>query len=316
MNRAVLLMGISNKKNSLIYEVDTRIVSSGSTNNNQLSIPLGYESSIPGITNNKNFKVDWGDGNVTTHANKLSSPVHTYTTPGIYIVKLTPPPGTWLAISVEGFVDVRKLLRLLQFGKRSYIDRNTFNMAVNLRLNDVLDSPVWVYTLFQSFHTTSSINNVPNIESWNISSVTSMAGAFRSSLINQNIDSWDTSNVTSMGDAFRSATLFNQDITNWDVSKVTDMALMFNGASSFNQDISKWDFNINVLLSSFLGSATAFSTANYDKLLEKLATVMIGSGRTAAKNLGASGVKYTATGKTYRDLLVVDGWTITDGGLA
>ncbi|WP_018127040.1 BspA family leucine-rich repeat surface protein [Balneola vulgaris] len=112
-----------------------------------------------------------------------------------------------------------------------------------------------------------------DISSWDVSSVTNMAGMFSGRIIdyycephifygssfchgliavpfNQDISNWDVSNVTNMSEMFLNATDFNQDISNWDVSKVTDMSRMFYrkeyalvlwGKSAFNADISSWN---------------------------------------------------------------------------
>ena len=55
-----------------------------------------------------------------------------------------------------------------------------------------------------------------------------------------NISSWNVSSVTNMWYMFFSATSFNSDISNWDVSSVTNVRYMF-ANSGFNSDISSWN---------------------------------------------------------------------------
>ena len=81
-----------------------------------------------------------------------------------------------------------------------------------------------------------------NISSWDVSSVTNMAGMFENAEeFNQDISGWDVSNVTIMSGMFSEAESFNQDISGWDVSNVTSIGTMFNRAEAFNQDIGDWN---------------------------------------------------------------------------
>ena len=67
-----------------------------------------------------------------------------------------------------------------------------------------------------------------------------------------NMNSWDVSSVTSMYQMFYNKGDFNADISAWDTSSVTDMSYMFNGATSFNADISGWDTS-SVTTMSYVG---------------------------------------------------------------
>ncbi|MGC6516003.1 MAG: BspA family leucine-rich repeat surface protein, partial [Myxococcota bacterium] len=97
-----------------------------------------------------------------------------------------------------------------------------------------------------------------DIGSWDVSSVTDMAGMFYyAELFNADIGSWDVSSVTSMGSMFEFATLFNRDISGWDVSAVTDMYGMFL-LSNFDRDIGAWDVS-NVTNMMVMFEATPFN---------------------------------------------------------
>jgi surface protein len=82
-----------------------------------------------------------------------------------------------------------------------------------------------------------------NINSWDVSNVTTMAYMFSNMDYNQPIVDWDVSKVTDMQAMFENNGTFNQPIGNWDVSSVTNMSGMFSGNNNneFNQDISNWD---------------------------------------------------------------------------
>jgi len=100
-----------------------------------------------------------------------------------------------------------------------------------------------------------------NINNWNTSGVTSMAGMFSSApAYNQPMNLWNVSNVTNMSDMFQGASSFNQDISSWNISNVTSMAGMF-GASALNQDLSSWGPNVGsvVQMNSMFLNAAAFN---------------------------------------------------------
>ena len=53
---------------------------------------------------------------------------------------------------------------------------------------------------------------------------------------NEDLNSWDVSSVTNMAGMFRDATVFNQPIDAWDVSNVTWMFHMFRDAAALQRD--------------------------------------------------------------------------------
>ncbi len=178
--------------------------------------------------------------------------------------------------------------------------------------------------------TTNSLNNAnsmfeqatlfnSDISSWNVSNVTNMQRMFQTcTAFNQNISSWNVSNVTTMQAMFQTCTAFNQNISSWNVSNVTTMQAMFQNCTAFNQDISSWNFNKNVILQDFMAgkSSANYSAVYYSNFLNKLATCVIGVGRTQTnKNLNMGTIKYDSSGASARAALVADGWIITDGGL-
>jgi surface protein len=149
-----------------------------------------------------------------------------------------------------------------------------------------------------------------DLSSWDTSSVTDMSYMFNgASSFNQPIGSWDTSSVQSMNSMFWGASNFNQDLSGWITSSVGNMYGMF-ANTPFDQDIGMWDMtnvgNVNYM---FYGSNLSMN--NYDALLLGWSNQSVNSGLTF--NAGSS--KYTATGKTGRDILTTTyTWSISDGG--
>lgn len=170
-----------------------------------------------------------------------------------------------------------------------------------------------VTNMFQgSSHFNSPVDAVgralPGLTTTTFTNMFSGASSF-----DQDISDWDMSIATVAGGMFRGARMFNQDISGWNVSNITDMAGMFADASAFDQDLTGWNFHPNVALTNFL-DRSGMSAENYSKLLEALAG-KDWTGRTRTKVLGALGVRYDEDGQGFRDALVADGWTITDGGM-
>ena len=99
-----------------------------------------------------------------------------------------------------------------------------------------------------------------NMNSWDVSQVTSMGGVFYgASAFNADISAWDTSSVTNMYAMFYDASAFNADISAWDTSSVTDMTDMFYDASAFNADISAWDTSSVTSMAHMFQGASAFN---------------------------------------------------------
>lgn len=78
------------------------------------------------------------------------------------------------------------------------------------------------------------------IEGWNTSSLTSMAGMFAKTDFNGAIGNWNVSNVTNMSRLFYDAPKFNQPLNGWDTNKLKNAESMFMGASLFDQNLSTW----------------------------------------------------------------------------
>jgi len=169
-----------------------------------------------------------------------------------------------------------------------------------------------VTSMFAMFYQATSFNQ--NIDGWDVSSVTNMISMFyKATAFNHDIGGWDLGSVTDMQQMFRHATSFNQDIGGWDVSSVTNMWLMFYEAISFDQDIGSWDVSIVTDMSDMFYGVT-LSTANYDALLIgwdalDLQNNVTFSGGNSKYSNGAASIARA-------NIIAIDNWTITDGGLA
>ena len=83
--------------------------------------------------------------------------------------------------------------------------------------------------------------DIPDVSSWNVSSVKSMQYMFGGKNHNHDLSGWNVSSVTNFAYLFQFNEEFNQDISAWDVSSGENFEEMFSGAEAFNQDISSWD---------------------------------------------------------------------------
>ena len=237
---------ISNNPGSFISIWNTSL----GTNNDRISLPLV-------IGGTYNFTVNWGDGTNETITSTVG--IHTYTSPGTYIVIIN---GTLDGWRFNNGGDRLKLIEIIQWGSMGFgnVFRHFYG-AENLILT-ATDAPDLSNTnsLSGTFWNCFKLGSNGTMNSWNTSSVTDMFNVFYyASSFNQPIGSWDTSSVTRMSSMFSYAEAFNQDIGNWDTSKVTDMSSMFVSAISFNQDISSWDVRAVTDMNKMFFNATSFN---------------------------------------------------------
>jgi surface protein len=194
-----------------------------------------------------NFSVDWGDG-VIEH-NQTKDLTHTYSSGGVYTVKIT---GDFSRIYFQGDENKDKIIAVENWGDIKWTTMNhAFYECTNLNIT-ATDKPNLsnVTNMSGMFFKNISLNQ--DIGGWDTSNVTDMSGMFQDAeSFNQDIGKWDTSNVTDMSNMFSGAANFDQNIGGWDTRKVTHMDGMFYDAVSFNQDIGGWDTS-NVLYMKFM----------------------------------------------------------------
>ena len=213
----------------------TKTKSLYSSFDNQIELPLISD----GIYN---FKVDWGDGTSEniSHWNQ-SEVTHSYSSQDNYTVIIK---GIIIGWNFNNRGDIKKLIEIKQWGDlRLGNSGNYFYGCSNLKITarDILNLS-GTNTLKRAFKDCWTMDEIENINEWDVSSVTDMSYMFAYAInFNQNIDNWDVSSVTDMSYMFAYATNFNQNIDNWDVSSVTNMESMFSHAYIFNQNLNSWN---------------------------------------------------------------------------
>ncbi len=207
----------------------------GVSNSSQVQLPLESNGTY-------NFNVDWGDGNnnmITSWDDTNKN--HTYASGGVYTISIT---GTIEGWSFRNVGDEEKLLEIKQWSdlRLGNSGRYFYGCAnLNITATDILNL-TGTTTLAQAFRGCTNIDQVPNMNQWDVSSVTNMSFMlFDAENFNQDIGDWNVSSVTEMRFMFHGAHIFNQDIGDWNVSSVTDMSYMFQEAHKFNKDIGSWD---------------------------------------------------------------------------
>ena len=132
----------------------------------------------------------------------------------------------------------------------------------------------------------------------------------------------DLSLCNDLGRMFEIASSFNSDIANWNTSNITVMFQTFRSCISFKQDISSWNVeNVTTMQFAFFGidMNSANTTTNYDNLLIKWSqqnvkqNVPFHAGNSKY-NPNATLAGYSVTAGQAKQILINNGWTITDGG--
>lgn len=254
-------------------------ISTWTTTSPSESIMLPYET-----TGSYSGTIDWGDGN--TSINSYANRAHTYTTPGTYTITISGTLIGWsFYVNPISRLNINEVLQwgCLRLGNSS----GYFYLCNNLSLSNVSDVLDLTGTNDLSLMFAScNLTNVPNINSWDTSNITNMAGMFNGcATFDDNIGSWDVSNVTDMQQMFESNyafnnggspsisnwntisvtnmfemffdSVFNQPISGWNVSNVINMSSMFN-SSQFNQNINNWDVG-NVTDMSYMFTSSPFN---------------------------------------------------------
>ncbi|WP_417799687.1 BspA family leucine-rich repeat surface protein [Tenacibaculum sp.] len=215
---------------SFISLWNTANVSSGSSAANEIRIPTSSAYTY-------SYTVDWGDGNIDS--NITGDITHTYTTQGIYTIKID---GTFPAIYFNNTGDVDKIIEILSWGTLQWQSmENAFYGCSNLNFDAIAPPDLSQTTsLKNTFRGCTLFNGIMN--HWNINSITNISGLFRDcETFNRPLDQWDTSNIIDMSYTFNNARNFNEPIDNWNTSRVTTLESFLSGASNFNQNINNWN---------------------------------------------------------------------------
>jgi len=175
------------------------------------------------------------------------------------------------------------------------------------------------------FSSCSSFNNLGvggtgvGLDTWNVSSALNMAGMFLNcASFDQYIGSWNVSGVTSMESMFQNANNFDQDISGWNTSSVTTMRRMFfNRTPAFSYSVASWNIASLQNASEFINVSSAFSTSQYDAILDNTTGWASQATIQSGVSLGMAAVNYTLGGNAEAGRNVLTGtygWTIVDGG--
>jgi surface protein len=242
-----------NSANDFISVWDTSKTSSGSSNVNQIKLPLQS-------TDTYDFNVSWGDGTSSKITFYTQSHVtHTYSNPGQYTLIIN---GSLLGWRFDNEGDKLKIIEISQWGSLQLGNSGEyFYGCSNLKLT-ATDSPDLTGTtvLKNTFRLCTNLGSSGTMSNWDVSSVIDMYRMFSGATsFNQDIGGWNVSAVTGMDYMFFQATSFNQDIGGWDVSAVTDMSSMFSGATTFNQYIGVWDVSAVYDMYRMFSGATSFN---------------------------------------------------------
>ena len=235
-------------------------LSTGSSNNNQVKLPL-----MPNGT--YLFNVTWGDGNSNTITTwNQAATTHTYSAIGTYTITIRGYINGWSFAAVPPLTgatgDRLKLLTITQWGclqfnsiiTDSTVNSGAFYNCTNLTLLTVIDTPNFKgsTSTFNFFRGCTALTLINNINKWNVSGITYFRSTFRECTnFNDNVGNWNTGNATNMSLMFYGSTgptiagKFtnggSSSIGNWNTSNVTDMNSMFVYQPSFNQNIGAWD---------------------------------------------------------------------------
>lgn len=245
--------------NSFVAVFDTRLIEGGSSANTDVTIPLvdwiGYDIDIAwGDTNTQNVNSPAAAGRVISH---------TYTTPGIYEVKITGSNFPWLQFCSGN--DKLKITDVKQWGTNAFWKMEfMFANCKNIQIS-APDSPNFsalASGLRGMFQHAENFNS--DIDHWNVSTIADMRNLFLDAkLFNKPLGSWNVSNVNTMRAMFNGALAFNQNISSWNTSAVTDMGIMFMGATAFNSPLNKtgssWDTSNVTAMEGMFENADAFN---------------------------------------------------------
>ena len=183
----------------------------------------------------------WGDG--ATSVNSYANRTHSYASASTYTIIID---GTVTGFAFNSGGDRLKLREITSWGNlRGYNNSNSgmFYGCSNLVLTGITGvmNTSGITSFDKMFTSCPSITTIPNMGSWDTSSVTATTWMFlNSSGFNENISGWTTSAVTDMTWMFNNAKSFNQPLNSWDVSNVNKMYGTFAGATSFNQPLNSW----------------------------------------------------------------------------
>ena len=344
-NRALTAAEITSVQNYLSAKwsvaLATPFISSWKTNNTGVS--TSTQIKIPTVsTGVYNCSVNWGDGStsaITTYNDAAWT--HTYSGAGTYTVTIT---GVFRGLRFNNGGDRQKLLNISQWGSEFRLgttENGYLYGCINLTITatDILDLTDTT-NLASTFRLCSAITTIPSINSWNMTSVTTLANFIQQApLFNQAL----TLNIpacTTLQGAINSCTNFNSpvnlttsasltstlnmcltcinfagSITISNTTGVTNMATTFSGCTVANPDASTWSIaSLTNATNMFLNSG--FDKTNYNKLLDSATGWPSQATIQSSVPFGAGTAHYDGANAIAGRLVLTGtkGWTISDSG--
>lgn len=276
-------MMLNGRNHTTIIKFDTSKTSTGSSTNAQVKLPIAASG--------LNLIVDWGDG-YTELITGASMALHTYSVIGVYTITIF--SRTIFNFSFGNTGDRLKILEIKRWGMLSA--SGSFFGCSNLILDKCEDIPYGELSnsLNNTYRNCSSLTTIANLSLWRFKPETSFSGCFYgcSKFNDAGFLKGTLVKSFSFGESFYGCTQFNQDISVVNFDKNIDVRNVFFGKSHLNYD-----------------------PLFYSNFLNKLSISCVGVGRTFIKQCNVGTIKYDSTGSAARAALIVDGWTIIDGGL-
>ncbi len=134
--------------------------------------------------NTSDYDADWGDGS-DLQEGLSESEVHTFPAEGEYIVKLYRDIGH---LEYRDYYDPLKILSLEQWGDTVWTSfHESFQGERNL-VDNTTDLPILSNVTNMSFMFFGTIVNNPNVNDYNMSTITNISNMFRTSKFNQPLD--------------------------------------------------------------------------------------------------------------------------------
>lgn len=208
------------------------------------------------VTGFNNYDIDWGDGSAIETGVTDSIKSHTYTTAGLYEIKITGQ----IYIRNTSSVDANCYTEFKQWGTATTITgiREFFYLCRNMTYT-ATDAPNFDFSIaastaydgpYRLFSVCNSITSL-DLSNWDTSEWSGLtsASAFQNmnNLTSINITGWDVSNLQTGTGWFSGAGNLSTGITiiapNLDWSLCTQMTQMFYNSNIVSVDINNWTLN-------------------------------------------------------------------------
>jgi surface protein len=270
-----------------------------------------------------NAVIDWGDGTPTSTITAYNDAdlAHVYTDIDDYTISIT---GVFPNIYLNNGAEKDKIKKVLNLGTVGWTKLNTaFNGCTNLTEFTAGSTDTSNVTNFQQMFQSCSSLITANLIGAALDKASTMYRMFNActalSSVTFNPASSMTQLLTTSGMFINCSSLTSIDMSSFSTGTVNAMSQTFLGTNSLTSMVGVEDWDITGLngtgdLTLFLTSGK-MTTAQYDNLLVKWEAQTVFSGMTPS--FGASEYTGGGTAATARqDLIDIDGWSISDGGIA